>query len=168
MKLLYLGNLHCYFYIQVRPWKDNPLFLLLFHLQYELYYILFHTRLVNHWKLVSMFPVSLKKKKIIESTVPIHSWKFAGTGNFMHEWQSCECMKFKFTMSHERYFQISHEWLSRRGEIKIYHERRSRKWWILILTQLLSHEWGIEKYLSWRVVNFYVPATFHEWINIPI
>ena len=34
------------------------------------------------------------------------------------------------------------EWLSRRGEIKISHERRSREWGIFILPQLLSYEWG--------------------------
>ena len=71
----------------------------------------------------------------------------------MHERRSRECMNYKFTTSHKRYFPISHEWLSRRGEIKIHHARRSRKWWIFILPQLLSHEWGIGKYLLWRVVN---------------
>ena len=34
------------------------------------------------------------------------------------------------------------EWLSRRGEIKISHERRSREWGIFVLPQLLSYEWG--------------------------
>ena len=38
---------------------------------------------------------------------------------------------------------FSQEWLRRRGEIKIPHERRSREWGIFILSQLLSHEWGI-------------------------
>ena len=36
---------------------------------------------------------------------------------------------------------FSQEWLSRRGEIKISHERRSREWGIFTLAQLLSHEW---------------------------
>ena len=36
---------------------------------------------------------------------------------------------------------------------KIPHERRSREWGIYILSQLLSHEWGIGKYLEWRVGN---------------
>ena len=36
---------------------------------------------------------------------------------------------------------FSHEWLSRRGEVKIPHERQSREWGIFILPQLLSHEW---------------------------
>ena len=39
-------------------------------------------------------------------------------------------------------FPIPHEWLSRRDEIKIPHERL-REWGIFILSQLLSHEWGI-------------------------
>ena len=65
-------------------------------------------------------------------------------------------------MSHERYITISvqvtifpREWLSRRDEIQILHERRSREWRICILSQLLSHEWGkivmrteIEMYLE--------------------
>ena len=52
-------------------------------------------------------------------------------------------------MSHERYITISvqvtifpREWLSRRDEIQILHERRSREWRICILSQLLSHERG--------------------------
>ena len=36
---------------------------------------------------------------------------------------------------------FSHEWLSRRGEVKIPHERRSREWGIFTSAQLLSHEW---------------------------
>jgi len=50
-------------------------------------------------------------------------------------------------MNHERYIAIPkqviifpHEWLSRRGERKIHHERRSREWWIFVLPQLLSHD----------------------------
>ena len=39
-------------------------------------------------------------------------------------------------------FPLPQEWLSRRDEIKIPHERRSREWGIFILSQLLSHEWG--------------------------
>ena len=31
---------------------------------------------------------------------------------------------------------------------EIPHERRSREWGIYILSQLLSHEWGIGKYLE--------------------
>ena len=52
-------------------------------------------------------------------------------------------------MSHERYIAIPvqvtifpQEWLSRRDEIQILQERRSREWGICILSQLLSHEWG--------------------------
>ena len=36
---------------------------------------------------------------------------------------------------------FSQEWLSRRGEVKISHERRSREWGIFTSAQLLSHEW---------------------------
>ena len=39
-------------------------------------------------------------------------------------------------------FPKSGSWLSRRDEIKIPHERRSREWGIFISSQLLSHEWG--------------------------
>ena len=74
----------------------------------------------------------------------------------------------KFSMSHERHIPIPvqvtifpHEWLSRRGEKKILHERRSREWRIFLLPQLLSHEWGkivmrtgIGMCLEWRIENF--------------
>ena len=52
-------------------------------------------------------------------------------------------------MNHKRYIsnpvQVTiflREWLSRRDEIQIPHERRSREWGICILSQLLSHERG--------------------------
>ena len=74
----------------------------------------------------------------------------------------------KFSTSHERHIPIPvqvtifpHEWLSRRGEKKILHERRSREWRIFFLPQLLSHEWGkivtrtgIGMCLEWRIENF--------------
>ena len=40
-------------------------------------------------------------------------------------------------------FPIFYEWLSRRDEIIIPHERRSREWGIIISSQLLSQEWKI-------------------------
>ena len=61
----------------------------------------------------------------------------------------------KFATSHERHFPIPHE-------------RRSREWGIVILPQLLSHEWGIGKCLEWRVGNLPVPVPFHDGIYIPI
>ena len=64
-------------------------------------------------------------------------------------------------MNHERYIRIPmqvmnfpHEWLSRRGEEKIHHERRSREWWIFFLPQLLSHEWG--KFMTRMGIGMYL------------
>ena len=53
-------------------------------------------------------------------------------GFFLYEWRSHEYRK--------KNFLTNHEWLSRRDEIKIPHARRSRKWGIFILSQLLSHD----------------------------
>ena len=70
-----------------------------------------------------------------------------GTGKFLHERRIGGILKF--SMSHERHIPIPvqvtifpHEWLSRRGEKKILHERRSREWRNFFLPQLLGHEWG--------------------------
>ena len=59
-------------------------------------------------------------------------WREIGMGFFLYEWRSHEYRK--------KNFLTNHEWLSRRDEIKIPHARRSRKWGIFILSQLLSHD----------------------------
>ena len=79
-------------------------------------------------------------------------------------------------MNHERHIPMlqffPHEWLSRRGEKKIHHERRSREWWIFFLPQLLSHSWGkncnIGMCLEWRMGNYPVPMSSLKRIFIPI
>ena len=44
------------------------------------------------------------------------------------------------TNTGKKNFLTNHEWLSRHDEIKIPLARRSRKWGIFILSQLLSHD----------------------------
>ena len=54
---------------------------------------------------------------------------------------------------------IFHEWLSRRDEIKIPHERQSREWGILISSQLLSQEWKIGN-VPWVMSEEFYPSLF--------
>ena len=60
----------------------------------------------------------------------------------------------KFSTCHSRYFPIPHSWLSSCDKIQIPHLRLRRLWGICISSRLLSHSWGIGKYLSWLVENF--------------
>ena len=120
----------------------------------------------------------IKKKPFFPWIVLIQSFLEFGTGQFLHEPRSGEWRNWKFPMNHERYIAIPmqvtifpHEWLSRRGEKKIHHERRSREWWIFFLPQLLSHEWGkivtrmgIAMYLEWWIGNF-SRSKFQKWLD---
>ena len=56
-------------------------------------------------------------------------------------------------------FPLPQEWLSRRDEIKIPHERRSREWGIFILSQLLSHDWGSGN-VPWVTNEEFYPSLF--------
>ena len=67
---------------------------------------------------------------MVNELLPV--WREIGMGFFLYEWRSHEYRK--------KNFLTNHEWLSRRDEIKIPHARRSRKWGIFILSQLLSHD----------------------------
>ena len=56
-------------------------------------------------------------------------------------------------------FPLPQEWLSRRDEIRIPHERSSREWGIFILSQLLSHEWGSGN-VPWVTNEEFYPSPF--------
>ena len=85
-------------------------------------------------------------------------------GFFLYEWRSHEYRK--------KNFLTNHEWLSRRDEIKIPHARRSRKWGIFILSQLLSHDVMSEEiypslFLSRPGVTFpFLRGKFHDIIFV--
>ena len=51
----------------------------------------------------------------------------------------CSCMSGAAKNTGKKIL-MNHEWLNRRDEVKIPHTRRSRKWGIFILSQLLSHD----------------------------
>ena len=71
--------------------------------------------------------------------------------------------------SRKAHSPFPHEWLSRRGEKKFHHMRRSRAWWNFFLPQLLSHEWGKgECALSDEWGNLPIPISSHYGIFIPI
>ena len=110
--------------------------------------------------------------------VPMKSFGDFGTGKFLHERRSREWRNFEILYESRKAHPNScashifpHEWLSRRGEKKIHHVRRSREWWIFFLPQLLSHEWGkivtrmgIAMYLEWWIGNF-SRSKFQKWLD---
>ena len=77
------------------------------------------------------------------SNKPIPVWREIGMGFSRMSGEATNAGKENSLRIINGTFPISHEWLSRRDEIKIPHERRSREWGILISSQLLSQEWKI-------------------------
>ena len=81
-------------------------------------------------RLNSSFSLVFVSMRMRSELLPV--WREIGMGFFLYEWRSHEYRK--------KNFLTNHEWLSRRDEIKIPHARRSRKWGIFILSQLLRHD----------------------------
>ena len=71
---------------------------------------------------------------------PIPVWREIGTGFSHMSGEATNVGKTNSSWITNGTFPISHEWLSRRDEIEIPHERRSREWGIFISSQLLSQE----------------------------
>ena len=74
---------------------------------------------------------------------PIPVWREIGTGFSHMSGEATNVGKRNSSQITNGTFPIFHEWLSRRDEIIIPHERQSREWGIIISLQLLSQEWKI-------------------------
>ena len=126
---------------------------------------------IVQYHMVGKYTCLLQFHEIFLKHVGMYQWSHLAILGWENSSTSGEAASggiLKFSMSHERHIPIPvqvtifpHEWLSRRGEKKILHERRSREWRIFFLPQLLSHEWGkivtrtgIGMCLEWRIGNF--------------
>ena len=92
-----------------------------------------------------------------------HHGKVQGRDNSCTSGEAASARNYKFPTSHERHFPIPHEWLSRRGEITIPHERRSREWGNCYFTTT-AKPWVGNREVPWVTSGeFARPGTFPWW-----